>query len=325
MVWSSLPIRHLTAHALLHLAENRPGGISFLVSGQPGLDQEKIALNLARSFLCEKRSGDACDKCHACKRAIKEYHPDLLLFRIKPKKANHSIDDMRVAIEQAQFMPYESDRKVIVVFQADRMEDPSANCLLKILEEPPQHVVFILISDNPSAMLETILSRCRQIRLAPLAPDELTDWLVTHNSVSRDLAEVAARLSEGRPEVALQLTKQKWVDERNDLIDTLSSIRDKRFSDVVTFAKNNSKSREQARDLLTTFLGFVRDGLIIVEGLPESRLFHADREQQLSQLWLGSSSDDMIKRFEVTIDAINRINQNHNTQAVLEHVLRQYL
>ena len=323
MAWQSLPIRSSVARALHRLSARRAGGVTLLISGAPGLYQEPVALHLAQAFLCEQRDGDACGACSACKRVSTEVHPDLLLFR--PAGANHRIDDLRVAKEQAQLHPYEADRKVLAIMRADRMLQEGANSLLKVLEEPPDHVLFVLSTDHHEAILPTILSRCRHVRLSPLARDDLAEWLIRTHDVEQDRAHAIARLAGGRPALAEDLLHNDWADQRDAVLDMVESVRRESSLAVVTVAQKFAKDRAKAREFLATLLALVRDGLMLREGIAPESLIHRDRTDRMTAMWDGNTPDRMIECFESTAEGIRRLDGNHNISATLEGVLRSFL
>ena len=324
MVWRSLPIRETVANALMRLASQRAGGMTLLISGPPGLYQERVALHLAQAVLCERRDGDACGECSACRRVTSGLHPDLLTFR--PEGANHKIEALRTAKEQASLHAFEGDRKVISIQKADRMLMEGANSLLKVLEEPPAHVLFVLCTDHHESILATILSRCRHIQLSPLGMEHLSDWMsVNHPEIGMERTRTIARLAGGRPGLAEELLGDDWAEQRDAVVDMLASVRKPDPLAVVNEAQKLSKDRPKARQTLVTLLGLVRDGLMLCEGVARDALVHGDCGARLDAVWRGSTADQMIQRFETTAEGIRHIDANHNVQATLEGVLRSYL
>ena len=112
-------------------------------------------------------------------------HPDLAWLR--PPGAQHLVDEVRErVIEAAPYRPFEGERRVFVIDEADAMAEESQNALLKTLEEPAPFAHLILISSQPTALLDTVRSRCREIAFAALGPDAVE-------------ARLAASLRDGRP------------------------------------------------------------------------------------------------------------------------------
>jgi DNA polymerase III delta' subunit len=140
-------------------------------------------------------------------------HPDVLFVApdVRAGKALQiKIEDIREIDRLAPLTPIEVDRRVVIIDQAERMNPNTANSLLKLLEEPPAHCVFLLTSHRRSALLPTILSRCTPLRLGPVRSEELAAWLVETQGLEQEQAQLAARWAEGRPGAALSLPLDQW-------------------------------------------------------------------------------------------------------------------
>ncbi len=146
---------------------------AWLFCGPSAADLNALALAFATTIQCTGRTpdqADACMLCKSCRQAMDGNHPDIRVWpHEKPK--TFKVDEVRDLVSDAFIRPYESERKVYIVPDAHLMNAAAQNALLKTLEEPPEYVVIILLSNSADAMLETILSRCQTIELAAGAPD----------------------------------------------------------------------------------------------------------------------------------------------------------
>ncbi len=150
----------------------------------------------ARAFAAEILAAGATDPDDARRRALLDPspHPDLVWLR--PPGAQHMVEDVREkVIRSASYRPFEGEKRVFVIEAAEAMRDESQNALLKTLEEPPDFVHLILLTSEPSALLETIASRCQPIDFAPLPPEAVEAQLADLGSP--DEIAAAARLSAG--------------------------------------------------------------------------------------------------------------------------------
>ena len=152
----------------------RRGHIShfYLISGPEGSGKHTLAALLAAAILC--KSGDRpCGTCAACRRVLGAGHPDFITVD-DPEKKTVPVDLVREARTDMYIRPNEADHKIYLFPRAHDMRDESQNALLKILEEPPQYGVFILLSTNPQKLLPTVRSRCTELHMLPLSQAELT-------------------------------------------------------------------------------------------------------------------------------------------------------
>lgn len=125
----------------------------------------KTALNIAQALLCESDADIPCGECVPCIKVISGNHPDI--YTLEPEQDGKliKVDAIRAMREDAFLKPNEAGCKIYIIRSAELMNDNAQNALLKILEEPPENVFFILCSGSADRMLETILSRVVVYRL----------------------------------------------------------------------------------------------------------------------------------------------------------------
>lgn len=198
---------------------------AWLIHGMPGIGKQHFALASAASLLCETPiKGLACTTCQACQWLLAGNHPDIR--RIRPdavaleegaeyspsttstaaaKKAPSReirIDQLRELNSWFNTATHRGGWRVAVLYPADALNVISANALLKVLEEPPQHTVFLIVADAPDRLLPTLLSRCRRLPLPMPSAEKSLDWLKQNNVTDADTWLAAASHA---PVRALQL------------------------------------------------------------------------------------------------------------------------
>ncbi len=140
---------------------------AFIIEGNEGSGRHTLASIIAASATCTAEQSP-CGECKFCHASRTFAHPDILLY--KPAKTVFTVGTVRDIISEAYMMPIEARRKVFVLERADAMNEEAANALLKILEEPPGGVIFILITESAAALPVTVRSRCVTFTLTE--PDE---------------------------------------------------------------------------------------------------------------------------------------------------------
>ena len=135
---------------------------AILLEGEQGLGKRTLSRELAKSILC-MNGAEACCECRSCKLFDAGSNPDFSV--ISPVKNIISVDEIRTLRRRAYDRPDRCESKVYIIEDAEKMNVSAANAFLKILEEPPQYVVFILLSCSASMLLETIISRCTVLTL----------------------------------------------------------------------------------------------------------------------------------------------------------------
>lgn len=169
-------------------------GHAYLFTGDSLEELEIFAQNLAKTLNCldpirtNGAATDCCDACLNCRKAESGNHADIHWTRPESKSRIITIDQMRDVMQQIQLKPTEAGHKIAVIAGADRLNPQAANSFLKTLEEPPQKSVIILLSTEPSRILETILSRCLRLNFAtgearPLSAEH-SYWLQQFSSAA---------------------------------------------------------------------------------------------------------------------------------------------
>lgn len=189
-MWNRLVGQETVVRALRDSIERDTVGHAYLFAGPQGVGRMLAALALAASVNCP---GGGCGECDICARVLRRTHPDVHL--VMPEGAQILVGQIRTVREEAFRSPMEGRTKVFVIEDAERMNPAASNALLKVLEEPPDGVLFVLMTDAPDDLPPTILSRCRRLDFAPLGPSVVRSVLTEHHGVEPALADWAGRVS----------------------------------------------------------------------------------------------------------------------------------
>ncbi len=151
-------------------------GHAYLFSGPRGVGKTTTARLIAMTVNCDDNSGivKPCGKCESCRMVMAGRHPDVLEI---DAASNNSVDDVRDLREKVALQPMRGDKKVYILDEAHMMSKSAFNALLKTLEEPPSHAVFILATTEPERLPPTILSRCQHYRFRRLSVAEIAGKL----------------------------------------------------------------------------------------------------------------------------------------------------
>jgi DNA polymerase-3 subunit delta' len=172
---------------------------AWLLVGPAGIGQRELTRALAAALNCPVSDDAAagCGRCSTCERIGRGVHP--AATDLEPEGASHLVGAVGEWITSASRTPAEGERRVVRVVAAERMNEAAQNAFLKILEEPPPSVVWVLDVADESAMLDTILSRCRRLDVVPWGPEPLAE-LGTRLGLPAEQAAALARASMGSPE-----------------------------------------------------------------------------------------------------------------------------
>jgi DNA polymerase-3 subunit delta' len=281
-------------------AERVPNALLF--TGPEGVGKKQFALELARTLVCTGRNDHAaCGHCAACSR-VSEFsipnfekgeetdrvffsqHPDVGL--ILPFRRNLRIGAIRALESEAHFRPYEAGARVFIVDQADKMNDPAANALLKTLEEPPPTSHIILIASRADTLLPTIRSRCQTIRFAPIASDEIEGYLVAAHELSPEDAALVARVSAGSLSRAASIVPASFRTQRSAMLNVLkAAVADNRRELLVASEEmSDAKVKEEYEEKLGILEGLIHDAWLIRNGAGDSEVLNIDIKPDLADI-----------------------------------------
>lgn len=167
---------------------------ALIIEGEDGLGKKTLARQLAAALVC-RGSEKPCMECTQCKKAMAKIHPDIIEHTAAGGANSFHIDVIRDVVNDVFMQPNEAQCKVYILANAHCMSMSAQNALLKVLEEPPSYVVFILTLTNKSAMLSTVLSRSVVVTLEGVDADEGAKYITEHFD-GADSDTLRARLSE---------------------------------------------------------------------------------------------------------------------------------
>ena len=206
--------------ALTHALDHDRLHHAYLFTGTRGVGKTTIARILAKSLNCEEGvSSTPCGKCSICIEVKENRFIDLIEVDAASRTG---VDDTRELLENAQYMPTRGRYKVYLIDEVHMLSIASFNALLKTLEEPPEHVKFLLATTDPKKVPVTVLSRCLQFQLKNMTSQTIVDYIadvLTAEAVNfeHDALQVIARSAQGSMRDALSLTDQAIAFGGGDL------------------------------------------------------------------------------------------------------------
>ena len=237
---------------------------AYILEGPAGIGKMETALWFASALLCE--GGDPpCGECRSCRKVRDGYHPDLHLYGQGDKPV--SVGDVRTLIRETTMAPVDGNRMVFILDDAQDMQAPAQNALLKVFEEPPEGVYLFLLAETRKALLPTVRSRGQFIVIPGLSDAELQQRLLKQypRALEEDL-NAAIRFAEGSCGKAEQFLQKKAAADREIARGWLeAAFAADRYSRVSAFAAAKQK-RENLLPLLDLFLRMMSDVLLAKTG-----------------------------------------------------------
>jgi DNA polymerase III subunit delta' len=365
MAWSDIIGQHHVKEILKRLIDSNRLPHAMLLYGPKGCGQDPIAIELAKVLNCEKGSNYACDKCPSCLSFKKLQHPKLKLVfpmpvkpgegsaiekmtkqeldeineqvRLKAENAYHRIaiskasvikvSSIRDIIREGAFRSTGRGRTVVILLDAEKMNLNAANALLKSLEEPTGDMMFILTTSNRDALLQTIRSRCQQLRFEPLSSAEITKALEQKGDYSDEAIRTAAHLSAGSYSAALNLLEDEPLIGRQEVLDYLRIVVMNKPVDLMQRIQNYAKidDRQQVIFFLALLQVWFRDILALREGMSEKVMNtdFIDSMKKFAGHYPHADCELAIDSIDVTIDMLSKNVHFINALLVLSLKLRE--
>ncbi len=219
---------------------------AFIVHGGNTAQRRSVSITAAKILECEK-TPDICENCYHCRAISSDNHPDV--SRVQPEKRNLSIDEVRAIKEKMYMKPYCGKYRIFII-ETDWMQAPAANSLLKILEEPPEYGIMIVLARNNKNFLPTIVSRAINLRI--------------------------------NPEMETPEENKEIVDQIRELIES-AAVKDWKnfFNTSATLAKR--VSREEFEDVFELIVMFARQKLLQSAGIEELKSAHLESIMDVKQ------------------------------------------
>ncbi len=170
---------------------------AFLITGKAGSGKKTLALELAMALNCENKSGAIpCHACNTCRRIKDGNYTDIYTLRREGSRATIGVEDVRVFKSSMMLSPVESDYKVYIIEEADKLTLQAQNALLTFLEEPPRNTYIILLASSADGILTTVKSRAQAIAMQSFEKEELTEYLCRLSEKARNLRRTNGRVLE---------------------------------------------------------------------------------------------------------------------------------
>ncbi len=294
---------------------------AYLFFGPESVGKKYTAIQFAKVLNCAQNLSDSCDSCFSCQKIDKEIHPDFQL--IEPDGIHIKIDQIRELNKNSQLSATIGKKRIYIIDGVEKMEEAASNSFLKTLEEPNASVVFLLITANIEALFSTIISRCQLIHFNPLGVKEIKEILEKKYEISSELAELPARLSNGKISEALRIYDEKILERRKEIIDLLLNLSldkvDNIFSKAEEWAKKENS--QDVNDILNLISSWYRDILIYKECKGDiEMLANIDKTDKISALANKFKTENLNKILENIENTKWMIFRNINKQLAIENM-----
>lgn len=293
---------------------------AYLITGDAGLGKRTFAGLFAKTLLC-KSPGLACGGCSSCVKVNSGNHPDITVISSKGGKNSIHIDAVRALKSDAYVLPNEGAYKIYIIEEAQSMSLSATNALLKLLEEPPAHAILLLTAPSASELLDTVVSRCVEIKLTPASQQQAADALVKAGA-DKDSAEIAAERSGGNIGLAKKILYDKDYDAVYRAAEkTAGAIANRSEYEILAAFSEYGKDRKRVKEILDVLCELARRALS-VKCIPQP--FKKSGEGDVCERLAGAYSlRKLVEIAEILSQTAVNIDKNANIALLLSYAAAQ--
>lgn len=294
------------------LEKNRVG-MSYLFHGPSGIGKAFTAKQFAKALNCESKTQDSCDSCISCRKIDALQYPDMHWLDFEEESDSIKIEQIRLMQNEINLRPFEGEVKVFVINNCDSLTLEAANCLLKVLEEPPGDSVIILISSRLRNLLPTIISRCQKIKFSSLKRIDVEEILKNTYKLDSLSSHYLAYYLDGRLGEAITLSKGDFLGEKNAIIDKFFHPNQREFEGL--FA-----DRFGAKKVLSVLSGWFRDLIYAKIDVSHQHLINIDRASDIDKYALRYTYTELIDAFNYLSRSHEYLKQNVNIRLLADSI-----
>ncbi len=315
-------------------------GHAYLLAGPDGVGKSLIARTFAQALACDfadrADAADPCGACRACRRIARGTHPDVQVWSLASQAAGEkssgknstlTIETVRQLRGSTALRPLEAPRRVVIVDDAEAMQEPAQEALLKTLEEPPPAVTIVLLASDAEALLPTIRSRCQVVELRPVAAGAIAAGLEA-SGIDPAVAREAAALANGRPGWALRAVADPSLlaEHRQSVARALDWISAPVSEQVLTAARLGDafgRKRDDVYAELDALQGVWRDAMLVAAGAARYATHRPDLER-IEAAAAGAEVADVARALAAVQRCVADLEANVRPRLALEGMVLEW-
>lgn len=309
---------------------------AYLFCGPRGTGKTSIAKIFAKAVNCTLSDHKPCMECENCLSITDGSHPDIVEI---DAASNNGVEEVRSLIEKVKYAPIKGQYKVYIIDEVHMMSAGAFNALLKTIEEPPAHVIFILATTEPQKVLPTIISRCQRYDFTKVSSPDIINRIKLildeeHIDCEDEVIRMVAQLSDGGMRDALSIMDQCIAYAQNEIkvhhineiygittvkekVDVLSLVYHKKAAEVIQILQTFIEKGVDIKRLTMDFVDILKES-IIYDYTKDMELLHILNKEEVDSLLDGADVKQRIKMIDILMDTYDKYRNTANVNSYFE-------
>lgn len=317
-----MDIRNIIGHEKIKtyiagsMKENRLSH-GYLFSGPNGIGKRLLSLGVSKTIFCKESDVLACGNCSACHKFDSLNHPDIMIIEADGNSIkNKQVEDIQNFIK---IKPNESEKKIIIIDDADKMTVSAQNRILKTLEEPPSYGMIFLISSKPHSLLPTIKSRCQILDFGKIEDELIEKYLIDKQDVSAENAKLISKFADGSLRIATDIVvSEKFKEHREQVVKLSDVLIKKELMKVYDLLIEIGDQKEDINEILDLLNVWFRDLMFLKSFNSVDMIFNLDFEKELREQSRLLNQNNTLIYMEMIENTKKKIASNVNCTLALE-------
>lgn len=309
---------------------------AYLFAGPRGTGKTSVAKLFGKAINCDHFKDEACDNCPNCKAYLEGNHPDIIEM---DAASNNGVENIREIVEQVNYAPLLGKYKIYIIDEVHMLSTSAFNALLKTLEEPPSHVIFILATTDPQKIIPTVLSRCQRYNFSKIRPLDISKQLkhiLDNEELKYDdkAIEEISRLAEGGLRDGLSILEQclsynregVYLDDvknifglssTRELIDLLIKVHNNEISESINTIRDMYNGGIDLKRLVNDLLEIIKE-VLIYSDRGSDKLLNRIKASEAQEIINIVNKKDLFNDASYLEETLNKDRQNQNFLLYLE-------
>ena len=293
---------------------------AYILAGKPGSGKQTLALQIAAALACKSRVALPCGVCDSCQKILGGFSPDVIFIRKDADKKEFTVNLIRQIKDSLYIAPNELEKRVYILEDTETMNANAQNAFLKMLEEPPSYVVFLLLCSNTENLLETVKSRAPVLYTEKLPAEEIRAFLLENSPRAREMAQSDPQklqtitiAADGSIGLAMSLCEEsdKHAALQKSVLDFLTAWTAPALTDLDLFCDRLPITGDGMTDFLNALKKALRDVAIAkYDTVPDLMFFSSFEEAEpiaaritvSKALKLSAAADTLIDKLKFYLD-----------------------